>query len=208
MKTILFSLISLILFSCHREQTINYEKLALELDSILVEDQKYRSQMKNTFETYGWDSDEMRQLWSYQDKIDSSNLIRIIEIIKEVGTYPGETLVGATASEAAFYVLQHAPDSIQDKYYNVIVTAGKNKELKARLASMYQDRYLMHRGQPQIYGTQIRTEHVTDAKTGLRRDSTFVWPIADTTKIDSLRRWNGHGPLEDYLNTYGLSRWK
>jgi len=78
MKTILISLISLSLFSCHKDQPINYEALALELDSILVEDQKYRSQMNSTFENFGWDSDEMRKLWSYQNKIDSSNLVRII----------------------------------------------------------------------------------------------------------------------------------
>ncbi|HYF70907.1 MAG TPA: DUF6624 domain-containing protein [Ohtaekwangia sp.] len=128
--------------------------------------------------------------------------------MEEVGTYPGESLVGASASEAAFFVLQHAADSVQDKYYDIILTAGKNKELKARLTSMYQDRYLMHRNEPQIYGTQIRIEHITDANTGLKRDSAYVWPIADTTKIDSLRLWNGHGPLEDYLNSFGLSRWK
>lgn len=208
MKTILISLISLILLSCNKEQTINYEALATALDSILVEDQKYRSQMNSVSEAYGWNSDEMRQLWNKQNKIDSTNLLRIIEIIEQVGTYPGQSLVGGSASEAAFYVLQHAPDSIQDKYYETIVTAGKNKELKANLVSMYQDRYLMHRNEPQIYGTQIRIEHLIDKKTGLERDSAYVWPIADTTKIDSLRFWNGHGPLEDYLNNFGLSRWK
>ena len=73
---------------------------------------------------------------------------------------------------------------------------------------MYQDRYLMHRGEPQIYGTQLRSEFKIDSMSGAQTERTFVWPIADTTDIDSIRMWNGLGLLEEYLNRFGVSRWE
>lgn len=186
---------------------IDSTSLAIELDSIFEIDQKYRAEMQSVQNEFGWNSKEMSQLWVKQNKIDSSNLQRIIEIIEEVGGYPGQSLVGHSASKSAFYVLQHAPDSIQEKYYNLIVNAAKNNELKRGLAAMYQDRYLMHRGEPQIFGTQVRTEYKTDSLTGEKIEHTYVWPIADTANIDSLRLWNGLLNLEDYLNNFGVSRW-
>ena len=184
------------------------EALTHELDSILQRDQQYRMEMRAVQETFGWNSPEMSALWVKMNAVDSSNLRRVTEIIEEVGGYPGKSLVGHSASKAAFYVLQHAPDSVQENFYELIIQAAKNNELDKRLAAMYQDRYLMHKGEPQIYGTQIRTEYKTNSTTGERVDSSFVWPIADTTNIDSARMWNGMGPLEEYLNRVDLSRWK
>jgi hypothetical protein len=201
-------LLLLILVSCNSKQSINTKQLTIELDSILVVDQKYRLKMQEVQQEHGWNSPEMGALWKKQSRIDSSNLKRILEIIDQVEGYPGKSLVGNSASKTTFYVLQHAPDSIQEEYYELIITAAAENELDKRLAAMYQDRYLMHRGENQIYGTQIRSEFETDSLTGERLKKTFVWPIADTTKIDSVRMANGMGPLEDYLNSFGLSRWE
>lgn len=204
----LIPILIIVLFSCNSKPTINTEELTKELDSIMVVDQKYRAQMQEAQQEYGWNSPQMGELWKKQNEIDSSNLKRTLEIIKLVEGYPGKSLVGPSASKATFYVLQHAPDSIQEEYYNLIIKAAEENELDKRLAAMYQDRYLMHRGKDQIYGTQIRMEYETDPLTGERIEKTFVWPIADTTNIDSLRMWNGLRPLEDYLNGFGISRWE
>ncbi|HYG37684.1 MAG TPA: DUF6624 domain-containing protein [Cytophagales bacterium] len=198
----------LLVFCSKPKQTINKEELTKELDSILLVDQKYRTQWKTIHDKFGPDSQEMKDLWAKQQTVDSSNLQRIIKIIEEVGGYPGKSLVGYSASETTFFVLQHAPDSIQEKYYELILEAGKNDELENRLVVMYQDRYLMHRGEPQIFGTQIRSEKKINPVTNVKFDSMYLWPIADTTRIDSVRMWNGLGPLEQYLNNFGLSRWK
>lgn len=201
------SLIFLLSFSCNQQPTINTEELAKELDSIMVLDQKYRAEMQDVQKEFGWSSPEMRELWQKQNEIDQSNLKRILEIINTVEGYPGKSMVGISAGRTAFYVLQHAPDSIQQQYYDLIINAAEENELDKRLAAMYRDRYLMRRGEPQVFGTQLRSEYETDSLTGERIERTFVWPIADTTNIDSLRMWNGLGPLEDYLNGFGISRW-
>ena len=197
-----------ILLGCAPDRVVNYELLKNELDSIFIIDQKYRAEMQSVQQEFGWNSSEMSELWAKQNKIDSSILKRIVEIINEVDGYPGKSLVGHSASKTTFYVLQHAPDSVQELYYEMIIEAAKSDELDKRLAAMYQDRYLMHKGEPQIYGTQVRLEFETDSLTGERIERTFVWPIADTTNIDSLRMWNGIGNLEEYLNNFGVSRWE
>jgi hypothetical protein len=190
------------------EKSIDTLKLKTELDSIFELDQKYRTQMSTVASEFGWDSKEYYTLWSKQDSIDRSNLDRVVEIIRDIDGYPGKSLVGYNASKTVFFVLQHAPDSIQEKYYPLIVDAAKNNELKKSLAAMYQDRFLMHSGKPQIFGTQVRTDYETDTVTGAITEKTYLWPIADTTRIDSLRLWNGLGNLEEYLSNFGISRWE
>lgn len=185
-------------------KVVDYEQLTNELDSILILDQKYRYEM----EELTWNTSEWSQLSIKQAKIDSSNVIRIVEIINQIDGYPGKSLVGKSASESAFYVLQHAPDSIQELFYEMIIDAANNSELDKRLAALYQDRYLMHKGEPQIFGTQVRMEFETDSLTGEQIEVTFVWPIADTVNIDSLRMSVGLGNLEEYLGNFGVSRWK
>lgn len=203
-----FALLIVLLIGCDQRPFINTKELAEELDSIMVVDQKYRAQMQGVQQEYGWNSPEMSELWKKQNEIDGSNLKRILEIIDLVDGYPGISLVGISSSKVTFYVLQHAPDSIQEQYYNLIIKAAEENELDRRLAAMYQDRYLMHLGEPQVFGTQIQSEYENDSLTGLQTEVTSVWPIADTTNIDSVRMWNGLGPLEDYLNSFGISRWE
>ena len=198
----------MILLGCAPDKVVNYERLTNELDSIFIIDQKYRAEMQSVQQEFGWNSPEMSELWIKQNKIDSSNLRRVVEIINEIDGYPGKSLVGYSASKTTFYVLQHAPDSVQEQYYEMIIEAAKSNELDKSLAAMYQDRYLMHKDKPQIYGTQIRKEYETDSLTGEKIERTFVWPIADTTNIDSLRMWNGLGNLEEYLNNFSISRWE
>ena len=208
MKNYFLFILFLSFYSCKElPKTINTSLLKTELDSIMVLDQKYRSEINTVYEKHGENSSEFRHILNLQNEIDSTNLLRIIEIIESIDQYPGVSLVGYGASKAAFFVLQHAPDSIQTQYYDLIVDAAKKNELDRGLAAMYQDRYLMYQEKPQIYGTQIRIKHKTDALTGITTDSAYLWPIQDTTKIDSVRMWNGLGPLEDYLNSFGLSRY-
>jgi hypothetical protein len=202
----LLSLFALVILSCQQKTKINYDLLKTELDSILVLDQKYRPQIRTAYQKFGQDSPEFKEVLDKQNRIDSLNQVRVIEIIDEIGQYPGVSLVGVSASKTTFYVLQHAPDSIQEQYYELIIDAAKNNELSRGLAAMYQDRYLMYRGKSQIFGTQVRIKHKIDSITGEQIDSAYLWPIKDTVSIDSLRMWNGLGPLEEYLNAFGLSR--
>lgn len=192
----------IIIFGCKPVVKIDRIALSEELDSIMAVDQNARGEMS------ALDSASKRAIILENKKTDASNLKRIVEIIKEVGGYPGKSLVGNHSGKVVFFVLQHAPENIQMEYYDLIVEAGRAGELNREYLSMYTDRYLMHKGEPQIYGSQIWSEARMDSLTGEKVMEMVVWPIRDTTKIDSVRMWNGLGPLEEYLNGFGLSRWE
>lgn len=192
------------LFSCHHQQNIDYSVLTKELDSIMREDQKYRLELSNFSIQNHQDSLQWETMFEEQSKIDSSNLARIIEIIEDVGGYPGKSIVGESGSKVTFFVLQHSNPEIQKQHLNLILEAAENLELKKSYAAMFHDRVLMYDGQPQIYGTQIKGETVFDSLSGKSIRKRYLWPIRDISIVDSLRLWNGLGPLEAYLYEMGL----
>ena len=179
---------------------IDKTQLKVELDTIFKLDQKYRKMMGDTSAKYGWNSPQMDGLWKQQNKLDSANLEKVLEIIEKLKVYPGDSLVGFPTRKSAFYVLQHAPDSIQEKFLPLILKAAKSGQLDKKLAAMYHDRYLLNRGQPQIYGSQFRIQRVTDSITGKEIEKYELFRIKDTAKVDSLRKSMGMIPLENYLN--------
>jgi len=182
---------------------IDKNQLKIELDSIHKLDQKYRRMMRDTSAKYGWNSPQMDKLWEKQSKIDSANLNKVLQIINKSKVYPGDSLVGYPTRKSAFFVLQHAPDSIQEKYLPMILKAGKNRQLDIDLAAMYHDRYLMHRGLPQIYGSQIRVKRIIDSSTGKEKEIHEVYKLKDSSKVDSIRKSVGMMPLEEYLDMNG-----
>lgn len=204
-----FAILFLIL-ACQTSPDIQLDpsKIKVELDSIMLLDQLHRNELNSLYAEYGYDSDEFQTVLKKQNAIDSSNLIYVEDLISRYGKYPGKDLVGNSASEVAFFVLQHAPDSIQTKYLDLILEAAENKDLKKGLVAMFHDRYLINIGEPQIYGSQVGRREELDSVTGKKNVIQFLYPIKDTTKIDSVRLWNGMLPLEDYLNGFGLSRWE
>jgi len=207
-ERILLGFVVIVLVICCRgSQYIDKKQLSDELNQILNLDQKYRREMESVASLNGIDSNEWLTIWKKQDSLDSLNLKRIKEIIEMVGTYPGKSLVGESASEATVYVLQHASDSVQTNYLNLIINACENGELDKSLGAKYHDRYLMHQGKPQVYGTQIRFDFEIDSTTGEKVSVRHLWAISDTTNIDSVRLSRNLEPLEAFLYDLGLSRW-
>ena len=202
-KTLL--LLIFILFSCQEKTFIKIDKESLktQLDSIQQLDQKYRRMLGDTIRKYGRESSQTQMLWEKQSKLDSMNLIAVLNILDNLKVYPGDSLVGYPTNKAAFFVLQHAPDSVQEKYLPLILNAAENRQLDSDLAAMYHGRYLMRKGLPQIYGSQIRIKKITDSLTGEKSEIHQVYKIADTAKVDSLRAAKGMIPLKEYLEMNG-----
>ncbi len=194
-----------LLFSCYPKHKVDYSSLTKELDSIMVEDQKFRMELSNFSVQNHQDSIQSEAMLAAQNKIDSSNLERVLEIIKDVGGYPGKTMVGQSASKVTFFVLQHSSPEIQKQHLGLILEAAEKLELNKSYAAMFHDRVLMYGGQPQIYGTQIKGETVFDSLSGEWIMKRYLWPIKDASIVDSLRLWNGLGPLEAYLYEMGVA---
>lgn len=209
MKSICLIIVIIFIQSCQMQpiEKLDPAKIKMELDSIMVLDQMYRNELNGLFQDYGYESSEFQNVFKKQEKIDSTNLIYVENLIATYGKYPGNSLVGHSTGKVAFFVLQHASDTIQSKYLDLILEASKNKELNKRYVAMFHDRYLVYKGESQIYGTQIRVKETTDSISGKTENISYCYPIRDTVKIDSLRLWNGLLDLEGYLNSFGLSRW-
>lgn len=133
---------------------------------------------------------------------DSLNLIEIENIIKEYG-YPGKSLVGEPENDAAWFVIQHS-DKIEE-YFPLIKKAGLEDELEMTKVAMMQDRMLMYRGEPQIYGTQGKG--IFKVKNPQKQDDIFfiIWPIKNPKEVNERRKRIGfHSTVEEYAEQLGI----
>jgi hypothetical protein len=190
-------LLSFFVTSASGQTSINLT-LKSELDSIFQLDQKYRllliseelkSRPESVAKSYGVEASQLQNfLITKMVSIDSSNIKRIDKIIKEYG-YPGKSLVGEPANEAAFFVIQHS-QSI-DKFLPLIKRAAQKKELLFSLYAMMLDRSLMYSGKEQIYGTQGNSFQVLNTTTGQKEFKMLIWPIKNYKKVNKRRKKAG-----------------
>jgi uncharacterized membrane protein YphA (DoxX/SURF4 family) len=152
--------------------------LKRQLDSIKVLDQKYRGENYN-------------ENWKLQDAIDSTNTIFIENIFKEYG-YPGKSLVGEPTNNVAWFVIQHS-NKIPE-YINLMREAGKSGELPMTDVAMMEDRYLMTKGEEQVYGTQGNIENYNKDKL-----IKMIWPIKNADQVNKRREEVGfEQTIEEY----------
>lgn len=181
---------STLLFS----QEINLE-LKNELKHILLKDQGFRELMSGGIS-------EERKIDLLKDlsinkkdldhnfihlinRNDSLNLVEVEKIIMEFG-YPGKSLVGEPENEAAWFVIQHS-NKIEE-YFPLIKNAGEKDELKSTKVAMMEDRMLMYRGEPQIYGTQGKGLHTFNVSTNKNDFFYIIWPIKNPENVNELRK--------------------
>lgn len=188
MKRFLLCLCLLPLLAHAQRATVN-PRLKRELDSLYRVDQVYRAAMFADNKQHLVDSiaaalhlpaaEVPPRLLGLMLQTDSTDMQRVRTIIQRYG-YPGKTLVGSPANEAAFYVIQHSSSIPQ--YLPLIKQAADQGELPFRLYAMMLDRQLMHLGKPQVYGTQ-----------GMNYNDQppFIWPIEDAAHVNERRKKAG-----------------
>ena len=192
MKLLLWLGLSFLSFSAFAQRPTN-PRLQRELDSIRVQDQRYR-QILARLNRGRADSLAAAlhlpkdQLFAYaqahMQRADSSNLRRVEDIIWRYG-YPGQTLVGSPANEAAWRVIQHSEKIPQ--YLIWVKGAAEAGEIPYRLYAQMLDRQLMDNGQEQVYGTQWAGYTVLDHATGQKHTIAFIWPIRDAQRVEQRR---------------------
>ena len=166
---------------------VSKPKLGIELFHVFVLDQKARG--------YGL---------KFPDKslmnVDTLNIIRVEEIIKEHG-WPTYSMVGKVAADGAFMVIQHSDTQIQKKYLDQLLDVAKKKEASSESVALLQDRIMSNEFHYQIYGTQVFK--MQDPKTGKMSKYTY-YPIHDEVNVDKRRKEMGLIPLKDYLKMFGI----
>lgn len=168
--------------------------LANQLDSIFSEDQKYRLMLDGIEKKYGYESNEMMNLWKTIRQKDSINLIKVTTILDKFG-WLGADVVGGQGNTTLFLVIQHSDQKTQEKYLPMMREAVKNGKAQGSSLALLEDRVALGQGKKQIYGSQIHTD-----KTG----KYFVAPIEDETNVNLRRAAVGLEPLEDYVKHWNI----
>jgi hypothetical protein len=169
--------------------------LAGKLDSIYVEDQKYRQQISGIEKKYGWESKEMRDHWKIINEKDSINLIEVKSILDKYG-WLGPDIVGEQGNSTLFLVIQHSDQATQEKYLPMMREAVKNGKAQGSSLALLEDRVALRQGKRQIYGSQIGRDPVSQIY--------YVSPLEDPDNVDKRRAAVGLQPLADYVSHWQI----
>ena len=122
--------------------------------------------------------------------LDRRNTARMKEILATHG-WPGEALVGADGSRAAWVLVQHGDQdpSFQKLALELLGAAVEAGQASGRDLAFLTDRVRTRDGRPQVYGTQTE---VVDCRR-------VPYPIEDPDGVDRRRAAVGLGPLQEYL---------
>ncbi len=108
--------------------------------------------------------------------VDRDNTARLREIVGQHG-WPGHRLVGQAGAHAAWLLVQHAPPDLQEECLPLLQDAVARDDASPADLAYLMDRVLMHRGEPQIHGTQYQV-----------RDGVLeLWPVCDPSGLDQRR---------------------
>jgi hypothetical protein len=163
------------------------EELRLELLARREEDQRIRHLAAAQADPdTGRLPDDLGEEWQ---SIDDNNTRWLADLLTSRG-WPGLTLVGEQAAQAAWLLAQHADqDPIQQRaFLDALRTAVTQGEASAAHLAYLEDRVRVNAGQPQLYGTQFT---ITD---GTLRPC----PIEEPGQLDERRAQAGLEPFADY----------
>ncbi|MCK9422818.1 MAG: hypothetical protein M0Q38_09480 [Bacteroidales bacterium] len=194
--------IKIIIKSNKEKKEANYnKKLIAILDTIFTDDQKYRLQINNVAEKYGWESKEVDSIENdkaFKEKLrktDSINTVKITSIIDNYGWLRAE-VVGDLGNSTFFAVIQHSDLKTQEKYLPIMKEAVKNGNARADHLALLEDRVALKEGCRQIYGSQLGMDPITK--------KTYVCPLEDPVNVDARRAKVGLPPMQEYLEPAGI----
>jgi hypothetical protein len=134
---------------------------------------------------------EFKKITETMAAVDQENLEFLKRLVEKHG-WLSRTLVSADGAKAAWLMLQHADSDreFQKKCLEMMkgLPAG---EVEGKDIAYLTDRILVNEGQPQIYGTQIKSS----ANGGLE-----LAPLFEPEQVDERRKKMGLGPIEEYLS--------
>lgn len=172
-----------------------HAEVRAELLALLEADQAGRQRLEAVERTHGRDSAEMQQLWAEIDATDAANVVKLEALLARHG-WLGPQEVGARASSAYFYVIQHADLAVQRKYLPLMRAAVETGRAAGSTLALLEDRVALREGRPQTYGSQIGYDEATETY--------YVLPLLDPDHVDERRAAVGLPPLADYVKQWKI----
>lgn len=182
-------------------EKISEPELAQELIEHMQEDQSVRVEFMQFMANHGENgqvkpeslSEELKKEFEDLTKrfkeTDKYNREFLKQVIEKYG-WPGKSLVGRPASQAAFLFAQHSDeDTAFQKVCLEKMKAMAEGEVSKQHIAMLTDRVLVHEGKKQLYGSQLS---YVDGKL-------TPSPIEDEANVDARRKEMGMMPLADYI---------
>jgi hypothetical protein len=120
--------------------------------------------------------------------VDRDNTAWLRGVIGRRG-WPGCELVGEAGALAAFLLAQHAPPDLQEECLPVLEEAVARGAASPVHLAYLMDRVLVHRGEPQVYGTQYH---------GVGNGPLEMWTVRDPSGLDERRAALGLEPEAVY----------
>lgn len=126
-------------------------------------------------------------------RADTARSLWLRRHVEERG-WPTRATAGDSAAHAAWLILQHSPlHDWQSGMLPTLEQLADRGELPRPDLALLTDRVLVHRGEPQRYGSQF------DVVNGRLVPS----PIADLRRLDALRAAAGLPPMAEYVRLLG-----
>lgn len=126
--------------------------------------------------------------WAPVAAIDAANTARMRQVLAIYG-WPGHALVGKDGSQAAWLLVQHSPADLQEQALELLGDAVRRDDASPANLAYLTDRVLMHRGEPQLYGTQYLAIAGSDLE---------LCTVADPELLDERRASVGLGPHAEH----------
>jgi hypothetical protein len=193
---------------------ITHPQLALELWHSGIKDQQFRTLSKNFKKefppkgTKQYDSLQAKNTKAWHERTN-----RVLEIIKKHG-WPGYTMVGADASEAAFLVMQHGGIKPMRKAYRRLKKAAKAGEASMKDYALMCDRNRVLARldifkRKQIYGTQVTGKPIIingkpKVVNGKMQFKYRLAPLKKPEEVNKRREEVGLPPIQEYLKKWDI----
>jgi len=168
-----------------KENKVMNIELQKHLISLATEDQKLIEKLSKS-----------GGLANYKDEVHPElkvvfkrNTQKAKEVIKKYG-WPTLSLVGEKGSEAMYHIVQHSvlDEAFMQACVPLLAEQVKNKEAKGSQLAFLQDRTLMQKNKPQLYGTQ----HIED-----ENGKIVPYKIHNPKEVDKRRLDLGLEPLKE-----------
>ena len=169
-------------------QSDNTQHVDAELCKIGNDDQQIRSKFIEAMQS---GSSELGSIREEMLSMDAFNQTYVTNLLDSNG-WPEK--LSDCANRAIFYVIQHEPQSFQEKYFHLVKEKAYQGIVLKSDAATLEDRILMRSQKKQKYGTQTINQKTKDGD-----DVTYVWPVENDEKIDELRSSVGLPPMNLYL---------